>query len=209
MDIVPRFSFKYRGKPFDIADAKVESAEYGRKYTLAGGLTVELHIEEYPDRDAIKWTLWFENAGERDTGIISDIMDCDALWCLSEAGAASKKQVSIFDTTGNTSYESYLTEEDCSAEFSVHEKVLPTGLTRSYHPLGGRSASGQMPFFELYTEGRGLFAAIGWSGQWQASFAREDGDVIRIRSGLAYTAFRLHPGERIRTSSITRRRQSV
>ncbi len=223
MNIVPSFSFKYKGRPFDIADAKVVGTEYGRRYELPDGLTVEMHIEAYPEYSAVKWMLWFENRGARDTGIISDIRDCDAAWCFMDGPGRSVK-VSLFDTTGNTSYESYLTEEDCSTEYSVHEKVLSPGVTAKYHPLGGRSASGQMPFFELFAAdkksvgngygaacsglsgagavGNGLFAAIGWSGQWTAAFTRKDGDIIGIQTGLDYTAFRLHPGERVRTSSI-------
>ena len=204
MNILPRFSFNYNGKPFDAADAKVVSTSFGRVYELGDGLTVELHVDEFPEYNAVKWMLWFENKGKNDSGLISDVLDCDASWFF--AGGDSCGSVSVFDTTGNTSYESYLTEEDCSVEFSVHEHAIPLHGKREYHPLGGRSASGTMPFFELYSKGsggngQGLIAAVGWSGQWHASFSQLDGGILQIRTGLEYTAFKLHPGERIRTSS--------
>jgi alpha-galactosidase len=208
MDIVPRFSFNYRNKPFDLADAKVTPADYGRLYEPGDGLRIELHIEEWPAYNAISWTLWFENTGDRDSGLISDIRDCDAAWCFAGgsgegAGTTGRTgQVAVFDTSGNASYESYLLAEKTVSEFSVHRKVLPLGAAADYHPNGGRSASGQMPFFDVYARGRGLIVAVGWSGQWHASFSHLDGEIVQIRTGLEYTSFKLHPGERIRTSSV-------
>ena len=37
---------------------------------------------------------------------------------------------------------------------------------------------------------------------WHARFAHTQGDTLKMKTGLDYTAFKLHPGERIRTSSI-------
>ncbi|MBQ1847966.1 MAG: alpha-galactosidase [Clostridia bacterium] len=197
MDITPGFSFNYKGRPFDLSGVKVENTGYGRRFALEDGLTLELHIDEYEKYNAIGWTVWLENTSDTESGLISDILDCDVLWCFADKGP-----VKLYETTGNTSYESYLYEDMCQEEFSVHERTLHNGLTRSYHPQGGRSCSGQMPFFELCSKDRGLIAAIGWSGQWRASFTREDGDVIRIKTGLEYTSFKLRPKERIRTSSV-------
>ncbi len=201
MNTVPRFSFRYNRTPFDLSMAQLSPADYGFLYELPDGLRVELHIDEYPAYNAIKWTLWFENRGDRDSGLISDILDCDATWCFAD-GSGKSPALTLYDIKGNASYESYQHAGMTASECSVQEIPLSRGATRSYHPLGGRSASGQMPFFELYTPGHGLMAAIGWSGQWKATFTHTDGDVAQIRSGLEYTAFRLHPGERVRTSSI-------
>ncbi len=198
MNTVPRFSFVYDGSPFDELAARVSAAEYGRKYELDDGLCVELHIDEYPEHNAIGWMLVFENRSDHDSGLIRDICDCDVLWHF----AGGQGPVTVVDTTGNTSYDSYLYEDRTAAEFSVHERPLHPGVPRSYHPLGGRSCSGQMPFFELCLKDLGLIAAVGWSGQWRASFTLGEGDTVRLQTGLEYTCFRLHPGERIRTSSI-------
>ena len=46
MNTVPRFSFQYRGKPFDLADARMSVTDYGRLYELSDGLCVELHIRD-------------------------------------------------------------------------------------------------------------------------------------------------------------------
>ncbi len=201
MHIIPRFSFTYRDKPFDLADVTVTPTEYGRLYEYSDGLRVELHITEYPAYGAVSWMLWLENTGRQDSGLIRDILDCDAAWSFSD-GSGKTPPLSMFDTDGCAGYEAYLRADRISEECKVHQTPMPLGTSRAYHPLGGRSSSGQMPFFEFYTEGQGLMAAIGWSGQWRASFTHAMGEVLEIRSGLDYTAFKLHPGERVRTSSI-------
>ena len=201
MNLIPRFSFKYDGKPYDLTRAVMTKTEYGRLYELADGLRVELHVKEYPEYHAIQWLLWFEHTGNADSGVISDILDCDATWCFVN-GTGTTPPLYLYDTEGNAGYEAYLRADRTAEECMVHPTKLPLGATRRFRPLGGRSASGQMPFFEFYTEHHGLMAAIGWSGQWNAYFAHAQGDTLEIKTGLENTRFRLHPGERIRTSSI-------
>jgi hypothetical protein len=78
MNVVPRFSFNYNGKPFDISDAVVTKTEYGYLYSFRDGLRTELRIKEYPGYNAAGWVLWFENESENESGLISDIRDCVA-----------------------------------------------------------------------------------------------------------------------------------
>jgi alpha-galactosidase len=44
--------------------------------------------------------------------------------------------------------------------------------------------------------------AVGWSGQWEASFDRPEQGVIHLRAGQQTTHFSLDPGETIRTPRI-------
>ncbi|MBQ2255769.1 MAG: hypothetical protein II330_02800, partial [Clostridia bacterium] len=124
MHIVPRFSFKYRGKPFDLSMAKVTPTDYGYLYELADGLCVELHVKEYPAHHAIQWLLWFENKGEYDSGLISDILDCDATWFFAEVPGQTPP-LTMYDTDGCAGYEAYL-RSDCIAEEC---KVHPTNMS--------------------------------------------------------------------------------
>ena len=199
MNIIPRFSFAYGGKPFDVSDAKVTPADYGFLYELSDGLCIELHKCEYREYNAVGWTLWFENKSKTESALIKDVCDCDIAWWFG----GERSRVSVFDTAGNLGYETYRHADQIAREFEVTGNVLPRGGALRYHPRGGRSSSYRMPFFDLYTsDRRGLIVAVGWSGQWQASFSHSDGNIIEIKTGLEYTAFKLHPGERIRTSSV-------
>ena len=134
MNIIPRFSFTYNGRPFEISGAKVTAAEYGFLYELSDGLCIELHKCEYLKYNAVGWTLWFENKSKTESGLISDVCDCDAAWCFGGNGGKSK--VSVFDTAGNLSYETYRHADQIAREFEVTESVLPHGGSLSYHPRG-------------------------------------------------------------------------
>ena len=48
----------------------------------------------------------------------------------------------------------------------------------------------------------GLIAALGWPGQWAAEFARDGGELLRMRGGQELTHFTLHPGEEVRTPLV-------
>ena len=58
-----------------------------------------------------------------------------------------------------------------------------------------------MPFFDITASGAGYIAAIGWTGDWRASFKKEEAG-IRMQTGLKETAFYLKPGEKLRTTSV-------
>ncbi|MBU3666453.1 MAG: hypothetical protein FGM15_11350 [Chthoniobacterales bacterium] len=73
---------------------------------------------------------------------------------------------------------------------------------RVFGPLDGRSSSGQMPFFNLEWRGGGLVMAVGWTGQWQATFDRPDSNKVTATAGLPYASLSLLPGETIRLPSI-------
>ena len=51
-----------------------------------------------------------------------------------------------------------------------------------------------MPYFNLASEGGGLIVAIGWTGDWKASFELQADGAVRVTAGLKRTRFRLAPG---------------
>ena len=63
---------------------------------------------------------------------------------------------------------------------------------------GGRSSCGALPFFNVDMGDHGAVGAIGWTGDWAASFYRTDTDV-RMRAGMQRTHLKLLPGEEIRS----------
>jgi alpha-galactosidase len=139
--------------------------------------------------DALEWVLFFENRGAQDTPILEEI----------QAGAFALPAPKAGDYT--------LHFADGSSEkitdFQPRELQLTPGIHLSLGPVGGRSSDGVMPFFNLASpEGGGLFFAVGWSGQWAASFARVEDGRVMVRAGMEKTHLRLHPAERIRTPAI-------
>ena len=201
--ITPHFSFLYNGKPFHELSPVQTRTDTGYIYTLPDGLTVELQEKQYPAFDAVEWCLYFSNQGSTDTGIIENLYDCDISVPIP---ADPPKHPSLFPpheyakivvTTGMVDY---VREESAAEELKMREQYILAGQTQTYTPVGGRSSVGILPFFEASRGEEGVLYAIGWTGQWKASFTRNT-DNIRITSGVENAAFVLHPGEKYRTTS--------
>ncbi len=85
-------------------------------------------------------------------------------------------------------------------DFQPRTATLLPNSTLNFAPVGGRSSDGVMPFFNIAKPGGGgLIVAVGWTGQWKASFVRDSGTNLTVRIGMEDFNLRLFPGERIRT----------
>lgn len=153
------------------------------------GLECTFELKEFPDYPATKWVARIKNTGQSDTPIIENIQALDITWDYS------KKDDPIFI---------YSKGSNCQIDdFMLKEKVLMKPSPKvKITPLGGRSSSGNLPFFNLQTGDEGLIIAVGWTGQWAVEFVRDGRDNVRIRAGMEKTYLKLYPGEEIRTPSI-------
>jgi len=134
--------------------------------------------------------LCFENCGTQDTPILENIQAVD-----------------VALATGNDKNPARLNElrgDSCSEEsFTPFSAPLPVKQAVRLGPTGGRSSAvSAFPFFDLEYGRQGLVAAVGWSGQWAASFDRSEQSPTRFQAGMEQTHLLLHPGERIRTPRI-------
>jgi hypothetical protein len=80
---------------------------------------------------------------------------------------------------------------------------LPIGLSAgesvALESAGGRGSDGMaIPYFNFQMPGAGACFAIGWPGQWAATFSRS-GDDVRVVAGQQDVHLVLQPGEEIRT----------
>ena len=143
-------------------------------------------FRQYP---AVDWVLHLENTATTDSPIIEDLQVLDAAL-----------------VTGNTENPLWLHQirgDNCSeASFQPSDTRIEMGNAVHMSPDGGRPSNGTFPFFDLEHNGRGLIAAIGWTGQWAATVAREQSGSSQLRAGMEQTRFLLHPGESVRTPRI-------
>jgi alpha-galactosidase len=81
---------------------------------------------------------------------------------------------------------------------------LRPGDRRRFVPYGGRPSDKVLPFFNLAEAGdrSGLFLGIGWTGEWAATFLRNDAGATSLFAGIRQMRASLQPGEEIRTPSI-------
>ena len=203
------FSFKLDGEPID--SSKYEKTvtqsdnEKTSVYKFANGLVLTNILKFYPDHGAYEWINWLENVSDEPTGVISELYDCDVVlplvaddpirpgFWLQPRETCTK----VFAPQGSV----------CAAtEFSFPADDhglghLKRGMTFEYKSENGRSADGKAPFFNINKMNDGYIFAIGWTGQWVASFTRGDGD-FSYKAGIDGVSFKMLPGEKFRTCSI-------
>ena len=194
------FSFVYGGKPSaeflrtwqaaadarDLPDRRLHVVKWTDSKT---GLAVTATVSVFKRYPAAEWVLTFENGGSADTPILEKVQALDVTLGTSIANRAAVLH--------------RIAGDDCSERsFMPIDQTLEAGKSIRLAPAGGRSSNGTFPFFNLEYGGQGLFAAVGWSGQWAATLDRQAAGPTRLAAGMEETHLVLHPGEKIRTPRI-------
>lgn len=152
------------------------------------GLDVRIVMTQYNDFPVMEWVVYFKNSGTEDTPIIESIQPLD---------------ITLPKREGDPTLH-YAKGATCSIEdFRPMTRVLNTGTKATFQPGGGRSSSDFLPFFNLESgPGTGVILAVGWSGEWMATFSHGKEHGAQLQAGMALTHLKLHPGEEIRTPRI-------
>ncbi len=209
-----RFSFLYGGEDIFSHNFTKSVEEKGNEltttYLFDDGLKVTNIAKKYPEYDAYEWVNYFENTGDKDTKLISQLWDAS---CDVKIGAADKFEwVAKFPDIDDLTRIYNPRGSDCSAEdFStdirwLHENIYQNAFylddKKYYTSDEARSSGGKSaPFFNIENKGQGVIVAIGWTGQWECELLRKE-ESVEIKSGIKNTEFVLYPNEKIRTSSV-------
>jgi alpha-galactosidase len=151
-------------------------------------LTVEARVfDRYP---AVEWVATFENRGKATSALLSDVRALD----MQVASGFSRLPLVLHHLQGDT----------CSATaFMPLETIIDPQQPFALAPTGGRPSSmTAFPFWNLRFEDMGMIAAIGWTGQWRAEFARKPSGPGSVHAGMELLRTVLLPGEAIRTPRI-------
>lgn len=151
------------------------------------GLAVRVETIVFCDFPAVEWVVYLKNTGNADTPILENILPLDYTISLSETSPIlhySKGALCCLDDFAPV-------EQKLDPESSIH-----------LQPGGGRSSSEITPFFNIDLGGNGVVLAIGWTGEWAATFRRDNENNLLMQAGMALTHLKLHPGEEIRTPSV-------
>jgi len=149
------------------------------------GLNVRVECTEYRDYPVVEWVAWFTNKGHEPTPVIRDILAMD--------GAFGGASPILYHCNGD-----FYSEQG----YTPQQTPLQAGHIVRFAPNGGRPCDGAFPYYRVMFEGCGLSIAIGWPGQWAASF-RGLAEGVHVRAGQERTSLCLMPGERIRTPRMT------
>jgi alpha-galactosidase len=164
--------------------------EHVRTWT-GGQLQVGCVAVDYGDYPMAEWTVYFKNIGTRSTPVLEEIQGLDL-----ELTPGSGPEFLLHANQG----------DHCAAEsYAPYTLTLGPSATAEFSPPGtGKSCDGPRgwPYYNLQMPGGGVILAIGWPGQWAASFVRDGGKKLRIKAGQQLTHLSLNPGEEIRTPLI-------
>ena len=194
------FSFVYGGKPSAdllaswpnrIDEKKLDRSRTLRTHTwtdTGSGLEVRCEALEYADFPVVEWTVYFKNNGKADTPIIEAIQALDVdLRRKNGPEFLLHHQRGDFNTPDS---------------YQPFTEVLFQNTTRIFAPVGGRPTNSAFPYYNLQTPDGGLIFAVGWPGQWTASFQRDAERDLHVRAGQELTHLYLKPGEEIRTPLV-------
>ncbi|MFA6108731.1 MAG: alpha-galactosidase [Candidatus Latescibacterota bacterium] len=197
------FSFVYDGQPSEDLlpswryQEQSEALSAGRRRRTQTftdprtGLEVRRVLVTYADFPTIEWTLYFRHTGTATTPIVEGIQALDIRF-----GMGAKGGFLLHHNVGSP----------CQAnDYQPLETPLEPGDARRFAAAGGRPTNSDLSYFNLEWSGQGVIVAIGWPGQWAATFARQDRGV-RLTAGQETTHFRLHPGEEVRSPLIALQR---
>jgi alpha-galactosidase len=193
------FSFLYGEKksaellaawPKTTATKKLDAIRTQHTFTWTDpktGLEVRCVVVEYANYPVAEWTVYFKNAGSKNTPILADIQALNAML------PAADSEPLLHHFRG----------DNCTKDsFEPFRTALTPGINRTFTSVGGRPSTGEWPYYNLEQHGRGIILAIGWPGQWKCQFTRNQGTGVRICAGQELTHFTLHPGEEVRTPLI-------
>jgi alpha-galactosidase len=203
------FSFSYGGKPSRELLAGWKSSQetrtvdaQRREHTLtwtddATHLQVRCVAVQYADFPVVEWTLWLKNTGKENTPLLEGIHGLDVQFESHADG-----EFVLHGIRGDT----------CVAEsFRPFAHKLESNAAKRFSPpaagdkVSGKSSDGPegWPYFNLQKPGGGVIIAVGWPGQWEATFHRDQLRGVRVKAGQQLTRLVLKPDEEIRTPSLT------
>lgn len=195
------FSFFYDGKAsaellksWDVQRSSKKLDDLRTEYTStyldpATQLQVRWVAIAYNDFPVVEWTAYLKNTGKRKSPLIENLQGFDTTFPGSDSGD--------FILRGSKG------DNNVADSYAPYEIALYPNTKNTFAPFGGRSCDTAFPYFNLVMPGGdGMVMAIGWPGQWSASFWHRAGRGLQVTAGQELTRFALEPGEEVRTPLI-------
>ena len=149
---------------------------------------LELATRNYRENNALEWQVRLQGPATGVSPLYTDLPSADFQIRLPAPGP-----VVLHWSQGSHAE---------AADFQPHTDTLSQDRPSHFESFGGRSSDGVLPYFNLAAPGGGLILAVGWSGDWQATFETLPDGKLHVTAGLKHTRFRLPAGEHVRLPSI-------
>ena len=202
---MPGPSFKYDGVPFSELEVEARAEGNDLIYTMPDGLELTVRYEFYPEYGVTKWTNYWHNPTDHDSGLVSELADCDITFPIkADTPRTRRNRQKNWEPTCMILH----TTQGANVKDDDHIDMPVCLWAGDHHEVScacGRSGMGMAPFFDAVEGGdrqKGVIMAVGWTGQWKAQFDRGE-ENFRMRHGVQDAHFYVKPGESFRTASTT------
>ena len=154
------FAFLYDNKSLSECGFSREVKGDTTIYAFEDGFKVTNIVKKIDEFEAKEWVNWFENTGDSDSRVISDIKDCDVVFPFEIDKAKrkpwgyipDKNDLCVISMNGMVEAERYWENDAiCTSEFMFNYDYLcklPDGK-KSFENRGGRSSDRFMPIFDI------------------------------------------------------------
>jgi alpha-galactosidase len=152
-----------------------------------GSFEIKCLAIEFKNHSAVEWKLSFKNTGTSNSPVLKNVKALD----LRIAN----------QNTGSTTLHYNRGSDNNQYDFMPIDQTIETKKPIHIETRGGRSSETFLPFWNLECPGKGIVAAIGWSGDWKADFAQPD-NTTSMSAGMSTIETYLKPGEEISSPTI-------
>lgn len=162
----------------------------GKLHQMPRAASEQLSIEQldYVSENAVEWQLRLHAPAKGEASNLDSALSADFAVQFPSEGS----------TTLHWSKGSHAEASD----FSPRQEALSHDKAIVLESFGGRSSDGAMPYFNLATEGGGLIVAVGWAGDWRASFEALGSGRVKISAGLKHVRLKVGIKDNLRLPSI-------
>ncbi|MDO5309181.1 MAG: alpha-galactosidase [Planctomycetia bacterium] len=160
-----------------------------RRVALDPSTKIKYAVEttRYQSYPVVENLVWLENAGEERSAVITDFQALDIMLPVGESARL---------TYG------FGESPDPQQNYRLVSEQTPLGQEYVFTPRESYPSYGAFPYFQIDGTSRRYILAIGWTGQWRATFVRTE-EGVRVQAGQENVELFLNPGERIRSPRIT------
>ena len=188
----PTVSLQYGGQDVELQSTSSGYADGSTVWSFVTPdekLFVSVRVEKQGDYPAWRMTSRVSNLSPTESELVTNLRVFSSQFELPDA----ESSVTINSLRGS---------ECVPQDYEPIETVLNAGDEKVFEVRSGRSSSEFSPYFEANVDERnGWFFAIGWTGNWRASFKNADGK-LGVELGVARCGFKLRPGESLLQPSI-------
>lgn len=175
-----------------------DRTRYEKKYCIDEKLRIVETTDLFKAHPVIESVLVIENFSDKTTKKIRELKTVDLTFEFEKdtitGWPCDRDYLKIVRYSGVETMES---------EFRPCNDYIESNAVYSYSPIKGRSCDKTMSYFDIVRKEVGVIVGIGWTGQWQADFNREDSGRLRARVGLQTCDFVLLKGESYRYASVS------